>query len=97
VGGLKVMEPAVDLGIAVALASSYRNSAVAEDTVILGEVGLTGEVRGVSFMEQRVKEVVRLGFRRILAPVRSLELRDKFQGLDFMGVRTVQDALDQLI
>ncbi len=97
VGGLKVMEPAADLGIAVALASSYRNSAIAEDTVILGEVGLTGEVRGVSFMEQRVKEVVRLGFRRVLAPERSLELRDKFQSLDFIGVKTVQDALDKLI
>lgn len=97
VGGLKVMEPAADLGIAVALASSYRNRAIAEDTVILGEVGLTGEVRGVSFMEQRVKEVVRLGFRRVLAPARSLELQDKFQSLDFMGVRTVQDALDKLI
>lgn len=97
VGGLKVIEPAADLGIAVALASSYHNSAVAEDTVILGEVGLTGEVRGVSFMEQRVKEVVRLGFRRVMVPVSSLKLRDKFKILDFMGVRTVQDALDRLI
>lgn len=91
------MEPAADLGIAVALASSYRNSAVAEDTVILGEVGLTGEVRGVGFMEQRIKEVKRLGFRRILVPVRSLELQDKFGDLDFIGVKSVQDALDQLI
>lgn len=97
VGGLRVVEPAADLGIAVALASSYRNSAVAEDTVILGEVGLTGEVRGVGFMEQRIKEVKRLGFRRILVPVRSLELQDKFGDLDFIGVKSVQDALDQLI
>lgn len=97
VGGLRVIEPAADLGIAVALASSYRNSAVAEDTVMLGEVGLTGEVRGVGFMEQRIKEVKRLGFRRILVPVRSLELQDKFGDLDFIGVKTVQDALDQLI
>ncbi|MDD4783715.1 MAG: DNA repair protein RadA [Syntrophaceticus sp.] len=97
VGGLKVIETAVDLGIAAALASSYRNRPVAEDTVILGEVGLTGEVRGVSFMEQRIKEVQRLGFRRILMPVRSLELQDKYENLDFIGVKTVQDALDQLI
>lgn len=97
VGGLKVLETAVDLGIAVALASSYRNRPVAEDIVILGEVGLTGEVRGVSFMEQRIKEVQRLGFRRILMPARSLELQDKFKDLDFIGVKTVEDALDQLI
>ncbi|HBI26693.1 MAG TPA: DNA repair protein RadA, partial [Peptococcaceae bacterium] len=74
-----------------------RNGPVAEDSVILGEVGLTGEVRGVSFMEQRIKEVQRLGFRRILMPVRSLELQDKYENLDFIGVKTVQDALDQLI
>lgn len=97
VGGLKVIETAVDLGIAVSLASSYRNRPVPEDIVILGEVGLTGEVRGVSFMEQRIKEVQRLGFRRILMPARSLELQDKFKNLDFIGVKTVEDALDQLI
>jgi len=97
VGGLRVTEPAADLGIAVALASSYRNTAAAEDTAILGEVGLTGEVRGVSYMEQRVREIVRLGFKRVMAPARSLELQDKFEGFDFIGVKTVQDALDQLI
>jgi DNA repair protein RadA/Sms len=97
VGGLRVTEPAADLGIAVALASSYRNTAAPEDTAILGEVGLTGEVRGVSYMEQRVREIVRLGFQRVMAPARSLELRDKFEGFDFIGVKTVQDALEQLI
>ena len=97
VGGLKVAEPAADLGIALALVSSYRNIPIDQDAVVLGEVGLTGEVRGVSFVEQRVKEAVRLGFQRVLAPMSSLELRNNFQGLEIKGVRTVQDALDQVI
>jgi len=97
VGGLKAVEPAVDLGISLALASSYRNRPVDQDTVALGEVGLTGEVRGVSSMEQRLKEVVRLGFKRVLVPVSSMELQARYQSIEIKGVRTVQDALDHAI
>jgi len=97
VGGLKVVEPAVDLGISLALASSYRNRPVDQDTVALGEVGLTGEVRGISSMEQRLKEVVRLGFKRVLVPISSIELQDRYQSIELKGVRTVQDALDHAI
>ncbi|MFY9141095.1 MAG: DNA repair protein RadA, partial [Thermacetogeniaceae bacterium] len=70
---------------------------VDQDTVALGEVGLTGEVRGVSSMEQRLKEVVRLGFKRVLVPVSSMELQARYQSIEIKGVRTVQDALDHAI
>jgi DNA repair protein RadA/Sms len=97
VGGLRIVEPAVDLGITLALASSYRNRAVDQDTAVLGEVGLTGEVRGVSSVEQRLKEVMRLGFKRVLVPSSGVELQERYQGIEIKGVKTVQDALDHAI
>lgn len=97
VGGLKVGEPAADLGIALALASSYRNVAVDPEMVVSGEIGLTGEVRSVGFMDQRLKEAERLGFRQVLVPARNLDLQSKYQKLKFTGVKTVRDALDKAI
>lgn len=97
VGGLRVGEPAADLGIALALASSYRNAAVDRELVVAGEIGLTGEVRAVGFMDQRLKETARLGFRRVLVPERNLDLQKKYRELEFAGVKTVRDALDQAI
>ena len=72
-GGVKVAEPAADLGIALAVASSFRESPVAPDTVYFGEIGLTGEVRGVSSPERRVEEASRLGFRRCVLPAHNLQ------------------------
>ncbi len=66
-GGFSITEPAVDLGLAVAMVSSYRNVALPEGTVFIGEVGLLGEVRNVSFMERRIKEAKRLGFTRVIS------------------------------
>lgn len=97
VGGLKVVEPAADLGIALALASSYRNVAVDSGMVVSGEIGLTGEVRTVGFMEQRLKETERLGFQQVLVPARNMNLQSKYQKLKFTGVKTVRDALDKAI
>jgi len=94
VGGLRVSEPAADLGIALALASSFRNLPVVPGTVVLGEVGLTGEVRAVSQMESRLREAMRLGFHRCLVPERSLELQDRFPDMELLGVRMVRDALE---
>ncbi|AFV10628.1 DNA repair protein RadA [Thermacetogenium phaeum DSM 12270] len=97
VGGLRIGEPAADLGIALALASSYRNAAVDREMVVAGEIGLTGEVRAVGYMDQRLKEAARLGFRRVLVPWRNLDLQKKYPDLEFTGVKTVRDALDQAI
>ncbi len=94
VGGLKVLEPAADLGIALALASSFRNLPVDAQTVVLGEIGLTGEVRAVGRVEQRLKEARRLGFRRLIVPERGLGLRERYEDLELLGVKTVQEALE---
>lgn len=94
IGGLQVVEPAADLGIALVLASSFRNLAVCAETLVLGEIGLTGEVRAVGQVEQRLKEALRLGFRRFIIPEHNLELRELSQGLELIGVRTVQEALE---
>ena len=68
VGGIKIDEPAVDLGIAVAVASSFRNVPVDRTAVVMGEVGLTGEVRAVNSIDRRVAEAVKLGFGRCIIP-----------------------------
>ncbi len=97
VGGLKVVEPAVDLGVALALASNFRDVPVDAETVVLGEIGLTGEVRAVGQVELRIREAVRLGFRRFIIPERNMEVRERCPGLELHGVRTVRDALDQAL
>ena len=94
VGGLKVVEPAVDLGVALALASSFRNIPVDAGTVVIGEIGLTGEVRACGQVEQRIREAVRLGFRRFIIPERNLEVRERYPDLELIGVKTVREALD---
>ena len=95
VGGLQIDEPAADLAIAVAIGSSVRERPVAADVALVGEVGLSGEVRAVGQMEARMKEVARLGFRRLIAPRavrrRSLEVPE---GLTVIPVRSVAEALD---
>lgn len=91
-GGVRVDEPAVDLGLAVALASSYRDQAVDPYTIIIGEVGLAGEVRSVTYLEQRIKEALKLGFKRAIVPRSALSVyRDK----DFvlLGVESLTEAL----
>ena len=95
VGGLRVVEPAVDLGVALALASNFRNIPVDAGTVVLGEIGLTGEVRAAGQVEQRIREAVRLGFRRFIIPERNLEVRERYPDLDVIGVKTVREALDK--
>ena len=85
----------MDLGIAPALASNFRNLPVDEGTVALGEIGLTGEVRACGQAEQRVREAVRLGFRRFIIPERNIEMRERYPDLKLIGVKTVREALDR--
>ncbi len=95
-GGVRLAEPAVDLGVIAALASSHLNRPVDERTVIFGEVGLTGEVRAVSRPELRVKEAARLGFNRCLLPAGNLKNLDQPQGIKLIGVRSAAEALECL-
>ncbi|MBI2206710.1 MAG: DNA repair protein RadA [Candidatus Rokubacteria bacterium] len=95
-GGGRALEPAADLGIVLAAASSFMDRPVAGDIVVIGEVGLTGEVRAVSGLEARLKEIAALGFRAALVPASSLaELRDP--PVETTGVATVTDALRRLL
>jgi DNA repair protein RadA/Sms len=91
-GGLKVVEPAVDLAIAVALASSFRNVAVDPALVLAGEVGLSGEVRSVHQMDRRVREAQRMGFSRMVLPRGNRALG--IEGLEVTQVRSVQEAVE---
>ncbi|MCA9489152.1 MAG: DNA repair protein RadA [Myxococcales bacterium] len=91
VGGLRVDEPAADLALLLAIASSMSDRPLPSDTAVFGEVGLVGEVRGVSHGVVRLKEAARHGFRRVIAPARAAE--DAPAGLEVIGVRTVREAL----
>ena len=95
-GGVKLNEPAVDLGVVAALASSHLNRPVPARTVLFGEVGLAGEVRAVSRPELRVKEAARLGFDRCLLPAGNLKNLEKPKGMKLVGVRSADEALGHL-
>ena len=96
VGGVRLAEPAVDLAVAVALASSFREVPVTPRTVVVGEVGLTGEVRPVAGMEKRVREAARLGFRNVVLPAANLPVQDA-GAVELCGVRTLREALDLIL
>ena len=85
-GGIKINEPALDLGIVMAIVSSYKNRPIEEGTIIFGEVGLSGEVRAVSMPEQRVAEAKKLGFRTCIMPSVSVESVKNIQGIKIIGV-----------
>ncbi|WP_090674784.1 DNA repair protein RadA [Paenibacillus tianmuensis] len=92
-GGVKLDEPAVDLAVAVSIASSFRDQPTQPFDVVFGEVGLTGEVRGVSRVDQRVREAEKLGFRRVILPQKSLKGWTPPAGIQIIGVNTVAEAL----
>ncbi|MBM4275616.1 MAG: DNA repair protein RadA [Deltaproteobacteria bacterium] len=96
-GGVRLTEPAVDLGIALALASSYLERPVPADLLIFGEVGLTGEVRAVSQPELRLKEGRKLGFSRALLAKRQKERLGEFEGLELLGVDSLAAAIRSIL
>lgn len=94
VGGLRIGEPAVDLAVATAIASSIKNAEVPDDMAVIGEVGLSGELRSVAHLERRLAEARNLGFKRALVPATALRGDLNRQGLDVLGARTLGQALD---
>ena len=93
-GGIKVQEPALDLGIVMAIASSFRNRVIAEDVVVFGEVGLSGEVRAVSMAQSRVQEAKKLGFSTVILPESNVTACSEIRGIRLCGVRNVQEAIE---
>jgi DNA repair protein RadA/Sms len=96
-GGIAVDEPAADLAVSGAVASSLRNRTVRAGTAVFGEVGLAGEVRGVSQAALRVREAAQMGFTRCVIPEGNCSPDDVPAGIELVGVRTVSEALEQLI
>jgi DNA repair protein RadA/Sms len=91
-GGVRLDEPAVDLGVALALASSFKDTGMGPNDIFIGEVGLAGEIRGVSRIEQRVKEAQKLGFTRCIIPAKNLRGWTPPAGIEVVGVDSIQQA-----
>lgn len=96
-GGMKIVEPATDLGIVLAIMSSFRNKPLSPGLIVFGEVGLSGEVRAVSMAKQRVAEAEKLGFDTCIVPYVCMEECRKNSNIKVLGVKTVQDAIDYLM
>ena len=92
-GGIRMNEPAADLGIVMAIASSYKNRPIAEDVIMFGEVGLSGEVRAVTMPEQRVAEAKKLGFKTCVIPEVSVKAVGEVRGVTIIGVKSVGEAI----
>ena len=96
VSGIKVSEPAVDLGVILSVASSFKNLSIPNDTVVVGEVGLTGEVRSVNLIDKRLKEIEKLGFKTCIIPESNKKvLKEKYK-LDIIGVKNINEAMQKL-
>jgi DNA repair protein RadA/Sms len=95
-GGLEIDEPAADLGVIAAIASSFRNLQIPPDTAVFGEVGLTGEVRGVLQAETRAREAQTLGFKKLILPMSNKKGLEKLLGMRVIGVKNLEEALDEL-
>ena len=96
VGGIRINEPAIDLGIIMVAASSYKNVAIPKDMVIMGEVGLTGEVRKINLIEKRIKEAEKLGFKTCIIPESNKKLLKEKYKLDIIGVRDIKEAMNKI-
>lgn len=94
IGGLRLDEPGADLPVVLAVASSYRDAVIAEDMVAIGEVGLTGEIRSVSHMNQRLAEVSRLGFKKCIIPKNTAEKLEIPAGLTVYKVKNLREAIE---
>ena len=97
-GGITIDEPALDLGVCISLVSSFENKAVDPEIVVFGEIGLTGEVRGVSHSDIRVSEAEKLGFKKCLLPKINLENNKKLKTktLELIGVQSITEAIESI-
>lgn len=96
VSGIKISEPAVDLGIVLSVASSFKNVSIKNDVAVFGEVGLTGEVRSVNFVDKRLKEVEKLGFKTCIIPESNKKVLKEQYKLDIIGVKNINEAMQYI-
>ena len=97
IGGLYLDEPAADLALVLAVASSHRDTPIDPKTLAIGEVGLTGEVRAVTSMQQRLTEAARLGFTRYIVPRHSTKQLQVPDGLELIRVRNIREAIEMAL
>ena len=97
VGGLRIDEPAIDLGIVASVVSSFRDQVLDAHTLFLGEVGLGGEIRPVIQVDVRTREAMKLGFKRCVLPEGNLANWSGIPGLEVIGVRELGDVMDQVM
>jgi DNA repair protein RadA/Sms len=95
-GGLEIDEPSANLAVVAAIASSYRNLPIPADTAVFGEVGLTGEIRGVLQAQTRVREAQTLGFKKIIVPETNKKGLEKLLGIRVVGIRNLEQFLEEL-
>jgi DNA repair protein RadA/Sms len=94
VGGMRLTEPAVDLGVVVAVASSYLDKIVDPDIVVMGEVGLTGEIRNISQLEKRLTEAQKLGFKKCIIPKNNAYTQGTYKGMEVFPVSSIGEAIE---
>jgi len=96
-GGVKIDEPAIDLGIAISIISSMRDTAVEPQTVAVGEIGLGGEIRSINQIEKRIQEADKLGFKRIVIPKNNLKGINRNGGIEIIGIEKIDQALEVIL
>lgn len=96
VGGIRISETATDLAVILAIASNYKNFTIDHDTIVFGEVGLTGEVRAVSYIDKRIGEAKKLGFKKCFVPVSNLKSVKNIKGIEIIGINTVREAIEKI-
>lgn len=96
-GGLRIDEPAVDLALCCAIASSYSDKSARKNTVVIGEVGLSGEVRSVGHIDKRIQEAVKLGFQRVIIPANNLKSAKVKGSIEIIGVDNVKSAIEKVL
>ena len=96
IGGIKINETATDLAVILAIASNYKGFVIDHETIVFGEVGLTGEVRAISYIERRINEAIKLGFKKCIVPYANLKSLRNIKNIEIIGINTVRDAIEKI-
>ena len=102
IGGIRVDEPAVDLAVAMAIVSNYKNKVIDNKTVFIGELGLTGEIRSINNFEKRVKEIEKMGYKKIYASKRQIDnlkttMKNEKLNIELVGIKTIDEAINYIL